>query len=604
MNSQFFLKIAAVIGLVTLAVVVVTRWQPASSAVQALGARAIAPLAKPVAPEVSFLFGIINDDGLHYQDEWSRGVRATTFELQWRLYEPQPGMYDTDYINHMQGILNNLKAAGWTVQLVPGYHYVPGWVFDQHPDMYYVNQYGDAYSPDPMQEASRRVINAPFNSQARALIAGYLAQLFQDFDPALFDSIRVGGSVQGELRFPPPDWNGRSNSYWAFDGHAQNPAESGIPATVIGWRPGLDQNPGSVNRGQMLVNPGFEQTHSYYPVPAWSPDDEVSAQPVASGAHSGDRALQLQITTPHRAHQFVRVDGNTTYELSAWLRTTDPASQARLFANQYNANHQLVSGAPWAKLESNATTWAQAAGSLITAADTRFLKIELDGDRPGTYYFDDLFLSRQNPPNNLNRDIDVPLAFYDWYVDTLTAYQNWQIDQLRLYFSGQLDVLFAGKGVRANQVTAALTNDLWGDGWSEDSRALYSAGTYDRHVDGLSSTNSVTLYLTGIETPPPDQVDDSSPFPGRWSAARWISFLAQQRGLSTWGENGGQNNLAEMQLSFERMFQNNFLGLMWAFESELYASPNPNGYASIDSYSGLIQQYSDLDETFLPLIQD
>ncbi|MFQ5578139.1 MAG: hypothetical protein ACE5G8_14235, partial [Anaerolineae bacterium] len=59
-----------------------------------------------------FTFGVINNNGLHYDDEWSRGVRATTLELQWRLYEPQEGVYDTAYIALMQQTLAALKAQG------------------------------------------------------------------------------------------------------------------------------------------------------------------------------------------------------------------------------------------------------------------------------------------------------------------------------------------------------------------------------------------------------------------------------------------------------------------------------------------------------------
>jgi len=56
-----------------------------------------------------YLFGVINDQGAHYDDEWSRGVRATTLELQWKRYEPQEGVYDLAYINHLKDILRQLK---------------------------------------------------------------------------------------------------------------------------------------------------------------------------------------------------------------------------------------------------------------------------------------------------------------------------------------------------------------------------------------------------------------------------------------------------------------------------------------------------------------
>ncbi|HZD58653.1 MAG TPA: beta-galactosidase, partial [Anaerolineales bacterium] len=146
-----------------------------------------------------FLFGVINDDGQHYQDEWRRGVRATTLELHWNQYEPQEGVYDQGYINHMKQVLAQLNAQGWFVQLVPGYQYAPDWVFTNYPDMHYINQYSDKYDPDPATSGSYRVINAPFNPHARDLISNYLARVFQDFGPDSFSSVRVGGGVQGEL---------------------------------------------------------------------------------------------------------------------------------------------------------------------------------------------------------------------------------------------------------------------------------------------------------------------------------------------------------------------------------------------------------------------
>jgi hypothetical protein len=201
-----------------------------------LGSEAIANgMADQELAPPAFLFGVINDEGRpqHYADEWARGVRATTLELQWKLYEPEEGVYDTDYVDHLKGVMRGLKAQGWYVQLVPGYHYAPDWVYANYPDVYYVNQYGEAYDPDPVNDGAFRVINAPFNPRARALIAGYISRIFSDFDQSdsglRFDSMRIGGGVLGELRYPNGDWNGHTNAYWAFDAAAQNPTLSGIP---------------------------------------------------------------------------------------------------------------------------------------------------------------------------------------------------------------------------------------------------------------------------------------------------------------------------------------------------------------------------------------
>jgi beta-galactosidase GanA len=105
------------------------------------------------------------------------GVRATNLELHWDKYEISEGVFDWDYINHQRDTMVFLRSHGWYVQLVPGYHYVPEWVFLDHPDFYLTNQYGEIYNPDPNQDNDLQATNAPFNPQARALIANYLEHL-------------------------------------------------------------------------------------------------------------------------------------------------------------------------------------------------------------------------------------------------------------------------------------------------------------------------------------------------------------------------------------------------------------------------------------------
>ena len=559
----------------------------------------------PLRTEVSYLFGVIGDRGIYQTDLWSRGVRAITLEFKWRLYEPQEGIYDQDYINAMKQKLIQLKNQGWYVQVIPGFHYTPSWVFEKYPDMYYVNQYGENYSPDPIEQGDFRVINAPFNPQARALIAGYLRRIFQDFnqnDPSQrFDSVRIGGSVQGELRYPPAEPAAPANSYWAFDRHAQNPAESGIPASVIGWKPGIDANPGTTGRGQLIVNPGFESTQKHFGVIGWSPDDEVIAETVSNSPHSGNAAMKLTISTANRVHQFVRVTPGTLYHLSGWLRSEDGVGQARIFITQYNDSWQYLSNSAFLKLETRSKSWTSLEGSLALSSSTSVIKVELDGDRAGTYYFDDLMLYRDGENDIRSRNIDVPLAFYNWYVQALNDYQNWQISEVRKYFSGQLDLVYAGKGIRTTQITDALTNDLSGNGWSESLRALYAGVDYKRLVGGLASYERVTLYLTGVEVPPADQVDDTSRYPGDWSAAHWLAYLATMHGIRIWGENTGRNTNQELQLSIDRMKANHFLGFIWATESQLYANPNSNDYANADELEQIIQQSQSRTFLYLPI---
>jgi hypothetical protein len=566
---------------------------------QPLRSVSFTPAKNPHPSDPPVLFGVINDDEQHYDDEWKQGIRATVLELHWKYYEPQEGMYDESYIRAKQARLAELRAKGWYVQLIPGYQYVPDWVFDHYPDTYYVNQYSERYAPDPSSAAAFRVVNAPFNPRAMALIAGYLDRVFQDFPPENFDAVRIGGGVIGELRYPPPVWGGHTNCYWAFDASAQNPDVSGIPAGVAGWQPGIDPNPGTVGRGQLIVNPGFEQFDPFFGVVGWSPDDQVTTSLDSSAARSGGQALRLDIDTPHRIHQFVRVAPGTTYQVGAWLRSGG-GGEARAFFTQLDADGRVVANVPVLKLSNTTDRWQVRSATVTTSPATGSFKVELDGNQPGTYFFDDLSLERQGETDHRARDIDVPMAFYQWYVQRLAEYQNWQIEQVRRHFDGQLDIIYAGKGIRANQVTDALTNDLRGDGWSENNSALYGATLYRWLVVSLNTTQSVALYLTGIEDPEEIMVDDASPYPCEWSAARWIGQLAQDRGIPIWAENSGQDTTEAMRLACQRLKGNGFSGLMWAFGSQLYDSSGT--YASIDDYQRLIKTYPHKFHVSIPTV--
>jgi hypothetical protein len=569
-------------------------------------ARSFTPLAcyailrEDARMNAPMLFGVINDAGLHYPDEWSRGVRVTTFEFQWFRYQPTEGAVDAQYVDAMKSLLRGLRAQGWQIQMVPGIQYVPAWVFANYPDMVYVNQYGNRYLPGLGPQISYQAINAPFNPRARDLIAAYLARIFQDFnqnDPGLrFDAVRVGGGVQGELRYPIPTWNGHTNAFWAFDAAAQNPAVSGIPPEVVGWKPGVDANPGSLNVSNLVVNGGFETRPPGYSVLGWSPDPQVQADLATIQPASGAAALRLQLSQPGRMHQFVRIQPGVVYQFGGRLRVGAGAT-ARLFITQYTAGFTLVSGAPAVKLETGATGWTAAAGVFNTSPGTKFVKLELDGASAGTYFFDDLYIKRQGDAGTAARNVDVPQKFFDWYVQKLTDYQNWQIAELRKYApSARLDMMYPGKGVLEYQVIDALTNDLMGDGWSESNSGLYSGGMYARHTVALPADGRIALYLTGIEDPPLSAVNDHSPYSNDWSAAKWIAYLAHSRGLPVWAENSGANNAAQMRLSLSRALENGYDGLLWGFETELYSGR----YATMNDYAGIIGTVVNPRRVFLP----
>ena len=112
-----------------------------------------------------------------------------------------------------------------------------------------------------------------------------------------------------------------------------------------------------------------------------------------------------------------------------------------------------------------------------------------------------------------------------------------------------------------------------------------------------------SLLATGIDEPAASEVNDGSPYPADWSAARWMAHLARGAGVPVWGENSGQDDAAKMSLSAERIHANGFMGLMWAFESELYADPNAFGYATIDDYEAIIESYANFNYLYLPIAE-
>jgi hypothetical protein len=99
-----------------------------------------------------------------------------------------------------------------------------------------------------------------------------------------------------------------------------------------------------------------------------------------------------------------------------------------------------------------------------------------------------------------------------------------------------------------------------------------------------------------------EQVNDKSLHPSEWSAARWISFLASSNGLPVWGENSGGDPVDKLWLSAKRMHENNFLGMMWGFEAELYAGSGQDGYATIADFENVINFYNNLRSFYISLI--
>lgn len=178
-------------------------------------------------PSSSPWFGVLQPTGDDLPREASAGISVATLELAWDRYQPAPGTSDPAYVSAQRQELARMLRAGFRVVLDAGLQYAPAWVF-RDPDSFYVDQYGDRFDS---AGAGQHVANGVFDPAVREAEAGYIATIARDFGDPFF-AIRVGGGWNGELHYPPGDYAGRGNLYWAYDASAQ--AASPAP----GWRPG------------------------------------------------------------------------------------------------------------------------------------------------------------------------------------------------------------------------------------------------------------------------------------------------------------------------------------------------------------------------------
>ena len=181
--------------------------------------------------------------------------------------------------------------------------------------------------------------------------------------------------------------------------------------------------------------------------------------------------------------------------------------------------------------------------------------------------------------------------FIEWYLDSLENYQDWQIATVRRWYSGDLCLLYGSWGLRPGWLDAAVAKDLSGDTPAERNGELQQGFDWARMIGGIRDPRTI-VYCTWVDGTigNRDLADDESTDPARWSPVHWQASLARSNPLHlrVWGENTGHNNRAAMKLSFDRVKRFDLMGLMWAFDAELFAQPNPHGFATFADFAGLI----------------
>ena len=138
----------------------------------------------------------------------------------------------------------------------------------------------------------------------------------------------------------------------------------------------------------LVANPGFESGGT-----GWSLASTASIDAVASNAHSGTRSLRLAATGAWQGSwQSFAVTPGLTYDFSAWERSS--ASGGFLSVFSFNAS--------WAQIDQGThlvygagAAWTQLSGTYVPPAGTAYALIGVQSSGAGTFYFDDLTLSRR-----------------------------------------------------------------------------------------------------------------------------------------------------------------------------------------------------------------
>lgn len=204
-------------------------------AASAFGGARAAETEDSIAP---IAVGVLQHDDRHTDRVRAAGVTHTVLEVAWSRFEPAPGRFDERYIQQVESLRRQRRAAGFHLSLDLGIQYPPGWVRDL-PNGRYVNQYGDVHhDPRPGCQSA----NAVFGRAVREAIARYVARVREAFGDD-FVLIRLGWGHYGELNYPHPDAPGGKNAYWSFCDAAQGRAPDAlavgqVPCPTPGWRPG------------------------------------------------------------------------------------------------------------------------------------------------------------------------------------------------------------------------------------------------------------------------------------------------------------------------------------------------------------------------------
>ncbi|CAN5764089.1 hypothetical protein BH09VER1_BH09VER1_50990 [soil metagenome] len=183
--------------------------------------------------------------------------------------------------------------------------------------------------------------------------------------------------------------------------------------------------------------------------------------------------------------------------------------------------------------------------------------------------------------------------FVEWYLESLKRYQDWQIATVRRDYAGKICLLYGSWGLRPGWLEGAIEGDLAGQTAPERNGEVQQGFDWQRMIGGIRDGKAI-VYCTWLDGTigNRDIADDESRDEARWSPVHWQASLARANALgpSLWGENTGHNTEEVMRLVFKRRKKDELMGVMWAFDGELYREPNPEGLATMREYKELMEK--------------
>lgn len=210
--------------------------------------------------------------------------------------------------------------------------------------------------------------------------------------------------------------------------------------------------------------------------------------------------------------------------------------------------------------------------------------------------------------------------WYNWYFNAHTDFVNWHTQLYRdphgINYQGYLQLLMPGFGTRAFEYTGSIARHL--DGSSDPNATMARAAVWYKLFPALKNRAHIVAYVSSMADGSGSPLNNgchggeayvnyaTDPQVNNWSAARYISGLADKYGMPKNGENPGSKDLnyrgrqsvrgiEVMQTSAAQMQSCHFQGMFWAHDENLYDGTSG---VTLRDYAKIIAQYNTVPAHF------